>query len=140
MDHAGDRRPRARADVRRGPRDRAGRRQAAEERRRDVGDALRDQLDVRVVTIAAIRSATTADISDSIAPSIATVSAGRMQRRDRVPRRTPESAAPASPPGMPPNRVPIVSTSRPQRHDRGGAADERDDVPGTRRHERGAAR
>ena len=42
----------------------------------DVRDALRHQLHVRVVPIAAHLSATTADISDSIAPSIATVIAG----------------------------------------------------------------
>ena len=41
------------ADVGRGARDGAGRRQPAEQRRGDVGDALRDQLDVRVVPVAA---------------------------------------------------------------------------------------
>ena len=39
-------------DVGRGARDRAGGRDAAEERRRDVGDALRDELDVGLVAAA----------------------------------------------------------------------------------------
>ena len=53
MDDAGNRRARARADVRGGARERAGRRQAAKQRRDDVGDALREQLGVGVVPIAA---------------------------------------------------------------------------------------
>ena len=65
------------ADVGRGARDRAGGRQPAEERRRDVGDALRDELDVRVVAIAGHADRRSmADISDSMPPSIATVNAG----------------------------------------------------------------
>ena len=43
MHDAGDRRLRARSDVGRGPGDGAGRGQPAKERRRDVGDALRDR-------------------------------------------------------------------------------------------------
>ena len=82
--HAGHRRLRARADVGRRAGDGAGGRQAADERRRDVGDALREELDVRVVPSPVIRSATTADISDSMAPSMATVSAGESSVRIEV--------------------------------------------------------
>ena len=53
VDHARDRRSGARADVRGGAGDGAGGRQPAEDRRHDVGDALRDELDVRVVPVAA---------------------------------------------------------------------------------------
>ena len=49
VDHRGDRRARARADVGGGARDRAGRRDAAEERGDDVADAQREQLGVRIV-------------------------------------------------------------------------------------------
>ena len=52
MNHAGDRRARAGADVGRGAGDGAGGGNAAEERRGDVGDSLRDQFDVGVVTVA----------------------------------------------------------------------------------------
>ena len=53
VNHPGDRRSRAGSDVRGRARDRARGRQPAEQRRRDVRDPLRDQLDVRVVPIAA---------------------------------------------------------------------------------------
>ena len=49
MQHAGDRSVRAGAHVGRGARDRAGDADAAEQRRRDVRDALRDQLAIRAV-------------------------------------------------------------------------------------------
>jgi hypothetical protein len=57
------------------------------------------------------RSATTADISDSIAPSIATVSVGDSSVRIRSGRKRGMWNA-GRPDGMPPNRVPIVSTPR----------------------------
>ena len=53
VDHARHRRPRAGADVGRGAGDGPGRRQPAEHGRHDVGDALGDELDVRVVLVAA---------------------------------------------------------------------------------------
>ena len=53
MHHPGDRRLGARADVGGGARDRAGRRNSAEQRRGDVRDALRDQFDVGIVPVAA---------------------------------------------------------------------------------------
>jgi len=51
VDHPGDRRPRARPDVRRGPRDRSRRGEATDQRRRDVRHALRHQLHVGVVAV-----------------------------------------------------------------------------------------
>ena len=71
-----------------------------------------------------IRSATTADISDSIAPSIATVSVGDSSDRIRSGRNRGMCTC-GRPDGMPPNREPIVST--------GSCADGHDDRPG---HER----
>lgn len=59
-----------------------------------------------------MRSATTADMSDSIAPSIATVMAGRRS----VGMRDASNAGRAitgSPDGIPPNRVPMVSAPMP---------------------------
>ena len=55
VDHARDRRARAGADVGRGARDRAGGRDAAEERRDDVGDTLRHQLLVGIVAVVDLR-------------------------------------------------------------------------------------
>ena len=52
VDHAGDRRARAGADVGGGAGDGAGGGDAAEERRDDVGDALGDEFDVGVVAVA----------------------------------------------------------------------------------------
>ena len=52
VQHARDRRTRAGAHVGRGARDRAGRGQAAEQRRADVGDALRDQFAVGAMAAA----------------------------------------------------------------------------------------
>jgi hypothetical protein len=52
MEHAGHRRPRTEADVGRRAGDGARRRESAEERRRDVGDALSHQFGVRGVAIA----------------------------------------------------------------------------------------
>ena len=74
--HAGDRRPAAVLDVGRRARDRAGGGNAAEQRRHDVGDALRHQLHVRPMPPPIMPSATTADSSDSTAPSSAMVNAG----------------------------------------------------------------
>ncbi len=59
-----------------------------------------------------IRSATTADINDSMAPSIATVMAGEISCRIRSGRKA-GTCRLGSPPGIPPNRLPIVSTGRP---------------------------
>src|SRR6266851_5156566 len=56
-----------------------------------------------------MRSETTADISDSIAPSMATVIAGEINGRSKS-RRKCGSLSVGSPDGMPPKRVPIVST------------------------------
>ncbi len=56
-----------------------------------------------------MRSATTADINDSIAPSIATVMAGEINGRRRS-KRNWGILIPGKPDGIPPNRVPIVST------------------------------
>ena len=58
-----------------------------------------------------MRSATTADMSDSMAPSIATVRAGEMSCRIRSGRNAGRCTL-GSPPGIPPNRLPIVSTGR----------------------------
>ena len=49
MQHARDRAVRARAHIGRGAGDGAGHADAAEERRADIGDALRDQLAVRAM-------------------------------------------------------------------------------------------
>ena len=55
----------------------------------DVGDSLRDQLHVRLVALLIIPSATTAESSDSIAASRATVSAG-----EKIARVAPEDGGP----------------------------------------------
>ena len=131
VDHARDRRLRAGADVGRGAGDRAGRRQSAEHRRDDVGDALRDQFDVGLCRSPLMRSATTADISDSIAPSIATVRAGTSRPRissgrnvGRCERRqAARNAAEARADGL--DRQAEARHRRPsqhQRHDRAGNA------------------
>ena len=59
--------------------------------------------------VPAMRSATTADINDSIAPSIATVNVGAMSVRIRSGRNDGTCTA-GRPAGMPPNRDPIVAT------------------------------
>ena len=59
-----------------------------------------------------MRSATIADISDSIAPSIATVTAGMIRPPMSSGRKAGRWIA-GRPLGMPPKRVPMVSTSRP---------------------------
>ena len=59
-----------------------------------------------------IRSATTADISDSIAPSMATVMAGRTKSGIRWGSNR-GMAGIGRPEGMPPKREPMVSTARP---------------------------
>ncbi len=59
-----------------------------------------------------MRSATTADISDSIAPSMATVSAG-LKSTEMSSGRNAGTTNRGQPPGMPPNFVPMVSTGRP---------------------------
>ena len=56
-----------------------------------------------------MRSETTADISDSIAPSMATVMAGEMSGRSRSTRKCGITSL-GNPDGMPPKRVPMVST------------------------------
>ena len=56
-----------------------------------------------------MRSETTADISDSIAPSMATVIAGAINGRSKSARNC-GILIPGKPDGMPPKRVPIVST------------------------------
>ena len=56
-----------------------------------------------------MRSATTADISDSIAPSIATVNVGASSVRISSGRNTGMWTS-GRPAGMPPNREPIVAT------------------------------
>ena len=56
-----------------------------------------------------MRSATTADISDSIAPSIATVSAGEANAESDAAWNCGMTSG-GKPIGMPPNRLPIVST------------------------------
>jgi hypothetical protein len=56
-----------------------------------------------------VRSATTADISDSIAPSIAMVTAGESRCNNRLGFNV-GTARCGNPLGMPPNRAPIVST------------------------------
>ena len=57
-----------------------------------------------------MRSATTADSSDSIAPSIATVTAGDSSVSISSGRKSGTWKC-GSPDGMPPNREPIVATS-----------------------------
>ena len=56
-----------------------------------------------------MRSETTADISDSMAPSMATVMAGEMSGRSRSTRKCGMINL-GNPEGMPPKRVPMVST------------------------------
>ena len=69
-------RARAGADVGRGARDRAGRRDAAEERRDHVADALSASSSASgSCRSPAMPSATTAESSDSIAPSMAIANA-----------------------------------------------------------------
>ncbi len=53
VNHSRHRRLRARADIRSRASDRAGGRQASEERRENIGDALRHEFDVRIVLVAA---------------------------------------------------------------------------------------
>ena len=57
-----------------------------------------------------MRSETTADISDSIAPSMATVNAGRQQLAQRRCSAIAGIANVGRPLGIPPKRVPMVST------------------------------
>ena len=83
----------------------------AEQRRNDVGDSLRRTARrSELCRSLLIRSATTADISDSIAPSMATVSAGREQARIRSGAELRELRNAAGRCGIPPKRVPMVST------------------------------
>ncbi len=58
-----------------------------------------------------MRSATTADINDSIAPSIATVMAGEIKLLIVAYSNT-GTCSRGNPEGMPPKRVPTVSTGR----------------------------
>ncbi len=58
-----------------------------------------------------MRSATTAESSDSIAPSIATVTAGEIRLRIRAGRNCGIWSS-GRPEGMPPKREPMVATSR----------------------------
>ena len=78
---AAERRARAGADVGRGARERAGRRDAAEERRDDVADAERDSSAFGSCLVSVMPSATTADSSDSIAPSMAIANAAGSSSR-----------------------------------------------------------
>ena len=136
MNQAGDRRARARPEVRGRARDRAGDRNAADERRDDVGHALRHQLGVRVVPIAASSSRRRPPRAGSrrrpaARPSCAAGSSGRIRSARNV-----GSWIGGSPLGMPPNREPIVSTgsrtARPQPCRATSATME----PGTRRSQR----
>ena len=127
---------RAGADVGGRARDRAGGRQAAEQRRDDVGDALRRS--ARRSGCAGRRSCgrrPPPTCSDSIAPSIATVSAGREQRRHQVGPELRNVQMRASPLGMPPKRVPIVSTGRPSTTTAAVPSEQRDDRAGNARRE-----
>ena len=81
-----------------------------------------------------IRSATTADSSDSIAPSIATVSVGDSSVRIRSGRKR-GNVHSGRPDGMPPKRVPIVSSGKLRDGDDDRSGDERDDVAGHARHQ-----
>ena len=60
-----------------------------------------------------MRSETTADSSDSRAPSSATVKRRRQQAEHEVRDGTAGRCSDGRPLGMPPKRLPIVSTSRP---------------------------
>ena len=122
MQHAGDRPVRAGADIGGGARDRAGDADAAEQRRADIGDALRHQFAVGAVP----------------PPGHAVGDHGRQQRFDGAEQREGDrvgqhrlhlreverraARAAGSERGMPPKRVPMVSTGRrqAQRRDRGG--------------------
>ena len=111
--HAGDRACGHRPDVGRGAGDGAGCRQAAEQRRqrrwrRPARSARRSDRGGR----RDMRSATTAESSDSIAPSIATVRAGDSSVRIRSTRNA-GTCSVGRPLGTPPNRLPMVSTGSP---------------------------
>jgi hypothetical protein len=111
MQHARDR-PRAPgADIGRGACNGAGDAKAAEQSRTDIGKALRDQLAIGAMAAAVMPSATTADNSDSIAPSranaIASGSTARIFSNENA-----GSAGIGNCRGMPPKRVPMVSTGR----------------------------
>ena len=85
-----------------------------------------------------IRSATTAESSDSIAPSIATVSAGDSSVRTRSGLNAGICSA-GRPLGTPPNRVPIVSTGSPMAATTARSGEQRDDAAGNAARDAAAA-
>ena len=99
----------------------------AEQRRDDVGDALATSSTFGLCLSPLIRSATTADSSDSIAPSMATVMAGESKRPDHVRMKLRERRMSGKPLGMPPKRVPIVSTGNRKTTTTTVPSDQRDD-------------
>ena len=133
MDHAGDGRLGARADIGRGAGDGARGRQPAEERRETIFAMPWPISSTFGLCLSPLmRSATTADNSDSIAPSMATVKAGGEQRARSCPGGTAAARMTASPLGMPPKRVPMVSTGNLQRPTSAVPRQARRYEPGTR--------
>ena len=135
VNHSGNRSPRARANVRRGParwlRSRAGRRPAATRcwrcpartaRRSSCASSCSCDRRRRPTAATRWRRAWRSSAS-------ATAASGRGPARNRGMR---TSGRPA---GMPPKRMPIVSSGRPAIATTSGAADERDDVTRDARHQ-----
>ena len=116
MQDAGDRGLAASRDVGAGARDDAGRRQAAEQRRGDVGDALAEDLDVGAVPPAGDgvrrhRRQQAFDADQEGDREARSETRGRWCSSDRS-----GSFGAGSDAGMPPNRLPMVSTGRPSAH------------------------
>ena len=98
MDHARDRGAAAGTDVGRRPRDRARRRNAAEERRDDIGDALRHELLVGVVAVVDLRIGDARgqqglDRAQECDRDRRRDEVAQRRQRDVGPARTPEAAA-----------------------------------------------
>ena len=106
-----DRPARAGADIGRGARDGAGGANAAKHDGCDIADALRDQFAIGAMPPPLMPSATTAERSDSIAPSNARAMASGKTARI-FSRLKAGSEGDGNPDGIAPKRDPMVSTSR----------------------------
>ena len=119
VDHAGDGGVRAGADVGGGAGDGAGGGDASEERGGDVGDALRDELHVGVVVIAAHAVGDDGGEEAFDGGEQGDGEGGGKQRENVTPRKL-GRAKWGRPWGMPPNLVPMVSMGRWKSGDGGG--------------------
>ena len=120
MQHAGDRPARAGPHIGGRAGDGAGDADAAEQRRADIGGALRHQLALERWRRPVMLSATTADSRLSMPPSSAKDEGGG-QHLDGPCRSTAAGRCGAgSDCGMPPKRVPMVSTGSAEKRGHGG--------------------